>query len=274
VEIVAESGIGNCVIGLPALLSLNMTSEKLYATVKFFDSIDAKLKVQKTLASVRDALNNLVNQPAQPQYQANLANALAILESASSELRNSLTPSQLAAIEAMGGAEFFDPAIADKVKTSIQSNAMTPSVARDFVQDLTTRREAFLDTVATTRKNLEKLGVKDVALQPGEADLAFLIPRDIFSNQLGEFAKELKFINQFIQHSSEALIGHPEPVELEQLSSSDPTIHLFANATVIGFIATIADKFLESWKKIEEIREIRGRLSQMGLKMQRHHLTS
>src|SRR5713226_2165031 len=121
-----------------------MTSQKLYEILKFLDTLDKKLNLQKSLESVREALTNLVGAPAQPQYQSALASALTSLEVAAAKLHGSITPSQYATIEDMGGAEFFDPSIAEKVKTSVQMNAMTPSVAKDFTEELATKRSEFL----------------------------------------------------------------------------------------------------------------------------------
>jgi hypothetical protein len=243
-----------------------MTSQRLYEILKFFDALDTKLNLQKTLESIRDALNNLVNQPAQPQLQNVLATNLASFEAAAGKLDDLITPSQFEAIDDMGGYDFFDPAIAENVKSSIQKNAMTPSVARDFVQDLATKRAAFLATVREARQSLEKLGIKTSALQSGSADLAFLIPRDIFDNHLAAFAKELTFISRLMGHFSEALTGKAEQVELEQLSSSVPTVALVASVPVISVLATIVNKFLDAWAKVEKIRKMRADLSDMGLK--------
>src|SRR5205809_3390168 len=117
-----------------------MTADKLYEILKFLENLDGKLGLQQSLDAIGAALNNLVSQPAQPQHQTALAQALASFESAVAKMAAAISPSQMAAIKAMGGEEFFDPSIADKVKTSVQTNAMTPSVARDFVQDLVSRR--------------------------------------------------------------------------------------------------------------------------------------
>jgi hypothetical protein len=243
-----------------------MTSEKLYGILKFLDTLDSELDLQTSLESIRDALTNLVSSPAQPQYQSTLADALRSFETAAIKMSRSISPSQLATIKEMGGEQFFDPAIADKVKTSVQTNAMTPTVARDFVRALASERSKFLSTVRSARQGLEDLGVKESKLEPGSADLAFLIPRDIFENQLGALAKELGFISRLIQDFSEAVTGTPEPVELEQLSSSVPTVSLLASAGVIAAIATVVNKFLEAWEKIERIRKVRTELTEIGMK--------
>jgi hypothetical protein len=243
-----------------------MTAQKLLGILKLIENVDGKLNLQGTLDSIKDALSNLASSPAQPQYQTTLASALQAFSQAAAKLGEMITPAQALAIKEMGGAEFFDPAIADKVKNSVQTNAMTPSVARDFVQGLATRRAAFLKTVASARQNLVTLEIKESTLQPGSADISFLIPRDIFDNHLDQFSKELNFISRLIQDFTEAQTAQAEPVELEQLSSSTPAVSLITNPAVISLLGLIVTKFLEAWARIERIRKIRGELTEIGMK--------
>ena len=245
---------------------VNMTAQKLYRILKFLDDLDRNLGLQKALQSVRDALNSLVNSPAAPQYQSVLATALAAFTSSAAKLGESIAPLEAMLIANMGGVEFFDPSIAEKVKASIATNAMTPTVARDFVQGLASRREEFLATVRSTLRGLADLQFTDAKIEPGSAEMAFLIPRDLFDNELGTFAKELTFINSLIRDVSEGRTGEAESVELQELSSSVPTVALAAKGVVVEAIAVIVNKFLEAWKKIEEIREIRERLAKIGMK--------
>jgi hypothetical protein len=243
-----------------------MTAEKLLGILKLIETVDSKLTLQGTLETIKDALANLASSPAQPQFQGTLASALQAFEDASAKLRELITPAQALAIKELGGAEFFDPGIADKIKTSVQTNAMTPSVARDFVQDIATRRATFLKTVAAARQSLEKLGIRESTLAPGSADIAFLIPRDIFDNHLDQFAKELGFISRLVQDFTEAKTSQAQPVELEQLSSSTPAVSLLTDPAVISLLGLIVNKFLEAWERIEKIRKIRGELTDMGIK--------
>jgi hypothetical protein len=243
-----------------------MTAERLYGTLALLEKLEASLGLQQTLEAVAAALSNITAQPAQAQHQTSLAQQLNELESATSRLRGEVSPAQASAIKGLGGGDFFDPAIADQVRASIQKNPMTPSVARDFVQDLVNKRAAFLSTVENSKQSLSLLGVKESALAPGGADVAFLIPREMFDNHLGKFAKELTFINRLMEHYSEAITRSVEPPELEQLSSSIPTVALIAKAKVIQAVAEVVDKFLTAWEKIEKIRKMRAELKEMGLK--------
>jgi hypothetical protein len=243
-----------------------MTVEKFYETLELVGNLDSEFLLQDGLEAIGTSLTSLVNSPAQPAQQSTLANALAAFAQAASGLRSTVTPAQLESIASIGGEEFFDPNIAEIVRLSVASNAMTPTVARDFVQNLAKRRSSFLETVTDTLAGMRTLGVSSTALAPGTADLAFVIPRDLFDNHLGPLAKELTFISKLIQDFSEAVTGKPEPVELEGLSSSVPTIALIAGAKVIEALANVVNKFLEAWEKIEKIRHLRSELKDIGLK--------
>jgi hypothetical protein len=243
-----------------------MTSQKLYETLQLMVSVDAELSLQATLNQIRENLSNLAGQPAATQYQSALASALNSFSTGAAQLQNEITPAQFSAIAELGGAEFFDPAMFEKVKTAIERNAMTPSVARDFAQDLATRRSQFLDTVKATLDGLRKLisaepSRPDVA--PGEA--AFSIPRDLFDNRLRQFAKELNFISILMDHISEASTGEVQPIELEYLSSSNPVVAVGAGLGLLKLLGIVVNSFLDAWKKVEEIRELRGRLKRVGV---------
>ena len=245
-----------------------MTIESFYETLKFAVEVDVRLRLQPSLEAIRETLNHLVTSPAHPQQQSSLASALKALDSAADELGRALNPSQRSSIVEVGGAEFFDPSIAAKVKTIVATNAMTPSVARDFVQDLADRRARYLTIVEQTLSGLDTLGVSGQEDAPGAVNMVFNVPRELFDNELESFAKELTFISQLIQHFSEAVTGEPEPVFLESSSSSVPAISVAASARVTESIATIVSKFLEAWEKAEKVRRIRRELIEVGLKKQ------
>jgi hypothetical protein len=242
-----------------------MTSQSLQEILRLIDDVDKKLNLQPTLTQIQEALKNLVASPAATQHQSQLATALATFQNAAAQLPELITPSQFDSIADMGGKDFFDPAIANKVQDSIQTHAMTPSVAKDFVDDLASKRQTFLDTVQQALGALERLGIKGSHLAPGTADAAFLIPRNLFDDKLAGFAKELFFISRLMGDISEAVTGHKEDVKLEQLSSSVPTVAIIASPFAINAIANTVNKFLDAWKKVEEIREIRARVA--GLHM-------
>jgi hypothetical protein len=242
-----------------------MTSQKLLEALQLMVDLDAKLKLQASLNQIRDNLANLASQPPTPQVQANLAAGMAAFSAGVSQLRSEITPSQFGTIAELGGEEYFDPSIADKITEQIERNAMTPSVASGFVSELARRRTDFLQTVTTTLNGLKSL----TSTQPPGADLApgeaaFTIPRELFDNQLGKFSKELSFINLMTEHMSEAVTGEIQPVQLEYLASSFPVVAIGADIALLTLLAKVINSFLDAWKKVEEIRDIRERLKAVG----------
>jgi hypothetical protein len=243
-----------------------MNVQTLATTLQFIVDLDSKLGLQTNLQSVRSSLDQLVQSPANPTQQSNLAVALAAFKEAAEKLGESISPPYRALIKELGDDRFFDPAIAEEVMASIASNAMTPSVARDFVQKLATEREAFLAVVRSTLEGVKRLGVQGEPLPAGSAQMAFMVPREIFENHLGEFAAELKFLNRLLTNVGEALTGQAEPVDLKNLSSSMPTIIIAAGLAAMNAVGNVVNKFLDAWKKAEEIREIRERVKKAGMR--------
>jgi hypothetical protein len=111
-----------------------MTTENFLETLRFIVKLDGDLKLQAQMETIATTLANLVQSPAEPSYQSALASALERFSSSAAKLGEALSPSQIARIASVGGQEFLDPLIAEKIRRSVETNAMTPSVARDFVK--------------------------------------------------------------------------------------------------------------------------------------------
>jgi hypothetical protein len=243
-----------------------MNTEKLYDTLTFMVQLDSQLRLQSTLETIKDMLNNLVSQPAQPQIQSSLGAALTELATAASKLAMAISPSQLAKIVEMGGDEFFNPSIAENVQAKISANAMTPAVARDYISSLVSRRALFMATLNRTIEGLRTLNVRESPIEAGKADFAFLIPCELFGSSLRNFAKELTFINRLVEHVHEGLTGQPEPATLRTLSSSTPTVVLQTTVQAVAAIATIISTFLATWERILKFRKLREELVEIGMK--------
>jgi hypothetical protein len=242
-----------------------MNAQTLASTLRFLADLDTNLGVQMKLETVVESLNNIVQSSAHPQYQSALAVALTALEQAVVSMTGRISPAARSLIRELRGETFFDPGLAIDVKQSVVTNAMTPAVARDFVRDLATKRDAYISNVRTTSGGVRDLGINGDELSTGSAEIALMIPREVFSNNLGMFAKELIFLNRLISHIGEVLTSQAEPIILGHLSSSDPTITLQAGLESMKFLGLAVIKFLEAWKKIVEIREILQKLKKVGM---------
>lgn len=243
-----------------------MTSEKLCEILKLMIDLDERLRLQTSLTQIKDNLASLTSSPAATQHQTALASALSAFSDGANQLRSLIKPTERSAIDELGGSEYFDPSIAEKVRTSVERNAMTPSVARDFVQDFATRRANFLQTVTASLDGLTKLISPEKPREyTSPADAAFTIPRDLFGNQLGLFWKEIKFINELAEHLSEAVTGEFQPVELQDLSTSAPTIGVVMGLKVLKLLGGVINTFLEAWEKVQKLRNLREQMNELGI---------
>jgi hypothetical protein len=243
-----------------------MTIERFLEVLNVVDDVERDLEIQTVLEGIAANLSNLVNSPGQPAQQNALATNLTKLRETIAELDTRLDPSALEALSGMGGGSFFDRDLANNISESVSGNAMTPTVARDFVQSLATQRKTFLENVEEARHSLKNLKVLATTLEPGTADVSFLIPRELFKNELESFSKELRFISKLFADYSEALTNSRDNVQLETLSSSVPTVVLVAALPVLAYLGDVVNKFLDAWKKVEEIREVRARVAALGIK--------
>lgn len=242
-----------------------MTTETLHDTLNYIVTADRDFQLQTSLQSVSTSLTSLVQTPAQPPVQQALAAAMSALDKATISLRADLTPSRTEHISELGGGEFFDPALSKDIRDSIAVNAMTPSVASTYVQDKLTRRATFLQNVKQTLTGMQELKLSGSVPPAGHADITFVIPRSLFDDQLEPFAKELTFISRLIKDISEAGTGKAEAPVLESLSSSTPTVAILAGVGAIKTIAEAVKAFLEVWKQVQELRDTRNKITELGL---------
>ena len=242
-----------------------MTTETLFDTLEYIAKIDPELQLQTSLQAVSTSLASLVQTPAQPSVQQTLATAMTALDKATASLQGRLTIAQIEHIAEIGGAEYFDPSMTDGVRTSIATNAMTPSVASAFVQDVLTRRAAFLQNVKQTLSGMEELNLSGSTPPTGHADITFIIPRSLFDSRLESFAKELTFIARLIRDVSEAETGSAEAPTLQSLASSDPTVAILARVGAIKIVAEAVKAFLDVWKEAQEVRDARQQITKLGL---------
>ncbi len=241
-----------------------MTTDTLLSTISTLLDLDGDLRIQNMLEAVGTSLASLAQSPAQPAQQQVLASTLGSLVAAMSALASTLKPTLNEALAELNGTAFFNPSIAEDVRASIAANGMTPSVARDYVQDFVSRRGAYLSTLKQLKRGLDELGLQGADTSLDRSDVAFRVPRDLFNGEVKQFAKELLFFDRLIGHISEAS-NETEVATLAALSSSTPTVVILAGFGAISLIAQAVKAFLDAWKAVLEFREAREKLTKLGL---------
>jgi hypothetical protein len=187
-----------------------MNAERIKELADFLLQTDQKLKLQQRLEALRDALINLTSQPGEATYQTAVVSTMADLSKAvANQLEGQLTPARTEALREIGAGPYFSKAMTESIQVMLAENSVTPAAVRDAVTQLAEKRTAFLENLRKTQAGLLALGVQSEPLSPGEADLGFLLPRDLFKNSLSGFSKELTEIEKIINRIEAAIDYRP-----------------------------------------------------------------
>ena len=144
-------------------------------------------------------------------------------------------------------------------------NPATPAVVQKFVAQLLNTRQNFINILVETEDRLGELGINTNTLEPGEAEVGFTIPRNLFDDSLEGLIGELRELRFIIRAFSEAVTGSVEPIIVKQISTTDPLFFLGVATPTIIAIGSAVHWVLDTWKKVEEVREVRERTRKLQI---------
>jgi hypothetical protein len=199
-----------------------MNVERLREVIDQLMTAESQYNIQVQLTQVRDYLQQLVQNPQQPQLQTQLAASLDLFRRRVKEFITSFTHVQMKNFGEIRATEVFVRDMATEIDQLIHDNPMTPQVALDKINDIVQKRQAYLELLRDLQNKLQELGIEGSKIEPGQAEIGVLLPRQLFQNHLAELINELRAINRVIRTFAEVATGAPEPVEVHQTSTSDP----------------------------------------------------
>ena len=235
-----------------------MNTEQLLTIVRQITDDEQRLNIQAKLHELTAALTNFAGNPQNPAMQTEVASKLDHLAETLRMLENDHSPVFKGRIEGLGALPYFSLAMARRLRQSMDENPMTPAVVQRESEQLLQERAAFLGSLTNLRDNLTTLGFAEDALEPGEAEIGFQIPRAIFDNELGGFSRELHELHLIIRAFSEAAGNPGERVELRQISTTDPLLFFWLHRHTIRLIGEGIKWCLELWKTSAELRHARS----------------
>jgi hypothetical protein len=235
-----------------------MNASRLLEVVQLLINVEKRKKVQDALNTINTALSNLVSNPSQASHQSEFAQSVEKLRTLMGEVQDTFQPAQIKLLEEIGAADFFVGDLAGEISRWVSENVATPAVAQQKLTTLIGERDAYLTQVRQLRENLTNLGIEVDGLQAGQAEIGFLLPRELFDNELEPLLKELGVVKQIIRAFSEAAMGSAEPIEVRQISTSDPLFFFGLAPETIALIGAAITWALHSWEKVEKIRKLRA----------------
>lgn len=221
--------------------------------------LERDFALNEQINNLLNTLNQLATSPADQNIQKSVADSLEKLESSFESALGEVTPADFKRIEEIGGKDFYSLDTIRSFRSELVKNSATPAAAAQYVQAQLNERQEFQKQLNTARKSLSYFGFDgdhesdDLASQVG-----FTFPREMFSNDLNGLIKELSFVKLLINQIAEASGLEDEPIEIGQISTSDPLFWLIVSVILGKQIGSCVSWALDQWKKVEEIKQARA----------------
>lgn len=225
---------------------------------------EKEFKIQFYLEAVRDALINMANDPQEQSYQKAFSESFKSLKSGMVSLDEVLSPGDRDRLSEIFTIKEFSQEIITEIAEAITENAATPAVLRDAVTKIAADRAKELANFQSLLNQLTYYHLTPEENGDDEAQVGFKLPREIFSNNFSSLIDELNFLKRFIRLVAEAEGGDPEGIEVGTISTTDPVFWLVVAYGVAKSIGSATTWCLDTWKKIEDIRNVRAQTAKLA----------
>jgi hypothetical protein len=204
-----------------------MNAERLHAIANVIRDDLQTTNAISLLQQLSSALQKQINSPQEPTHQTQVAEYLNKLTGALEDApSNQFPPTWKQALEDLGGAELFGSVLAARIREVFSRNQITAVVAREEIDEITKRLEAFQEAINQIRSGFSKLRIGAEELDPASAELGVLIPREFVDNELDEFPDELDELHGIFSVFSEVATGSRPGFPIRSISSSDLSVFL------------------------------------------------
>jgi hypothetical protein len=243
-----------------------MNVERLQEVLRQVRQELSQTDIEARLTRLEPILQQVVAQPGVPDFQKQVTTQLdeiqVALERAPSTEYGPVWEHSVQELR-LGG--FLGPSLLNHVVTIFSRNQITPAVALQEIQQL---KQAITDVrsrIDQVLAGLEFLGISPRQIPAEKAEVGILIPRSAVDNNLAEFGSEVQDLNRDVNAIAEAVTGHAEDVQIQEVSSSEIIVYVLVASTIAERLARALSVLIGCYKQILEIRALRDQLKTKGL---------
>ncbi len=247
-----------------------MNIERVHAIALSVKKELDSLQVVQLLSQLSSHLQNVVNQPQQPQHQEQVASTKkTILEKLLSAESNEFSPAWIQSIKELGVYPLIGQQLATRIENIFLENQVTPQVALKEIQAITTEVQSMHTSLEHLINGFIFFQIGHEILEPGEGELGILLPRAYIENKFENLAKEFNELNSVFRVLSEVATGSVEDFEIRSLSTTDPFITLAAGLGVLSTFALALKPIISCYKEILEVRLLHAQLAEKKITKKR-----
>src|SRR6266571_6550303 len=164
-----------------------MNAERLHIVALTLRQEITEQNVIGTLQNLVSSLQSIV-QSSNANTQQNLVSSRDAFYAAVTDTpSDSFTPAWRQILVEMGGEELFGKTLKQRVQQILADNQMTPGVAHQQLGEILDNLQAFKKALDQLLAAFEHFKIGSEELDPGEAEITLLIPRDAVHDKLEEF---------------------------------------------------------------------------------------
>lgn len=243
-----------------------MNAERLNVVAKAIQQELTAGRTVENLTELVNALQNLVNQPANAQWQQTVANkrneiAAALKRAAS----NDFAPAWHQIVVYIGGDGLLGLALQERIRTIIERNQITPSNALQEIREIQQALTSFKNGIDQTVAGLTILKIAAEELTAGEAEIGIEVPRSAVDNDLSGLEKELGEVKFILATFLELSTGHSGPITLRTISSTDLQFYFSVIPGAAAALAYAINLIVDAYTKLVDIRKKYSELKDSGV---------
>ncbi|MFT4639205.1 MAG: hypothetical protein ACI8T1_002529 [Verrucomicrobiales bacterium] len=238
-----------------------MNADRLNALLHVLRDDFNRTKLPQRIEKLSNALQQLVQQPQQPNHQTAVSNALKEVHQALGESEiDSLSPAWKEMLSEIGYATSLGNAASERLNESFKQADVTPTIVKEETDVLKDEITRLNDAVTKGISAFEGLSVGAEELDPGECELGFMVPKEAIEYRLDSFANECREFDFIFGTFSEVVTGHRDHYRISTISSSDLSVFLDSAPAVAALVATAAERIVAFYKQLLEVRKLRSEM--------------
>lgn len=250
-----------------------MNAERLHAIAKVLKNELLRRRTISTLQNLVNCLQQIVQSNNQSTQQNLVAAREAFYVAVTDTPSDSFTPAWRQILVEMGGDDLFGKNLKQWTEKIFAENQMTPGVAQQNLAEILDRLQQSTKALDQLIAAFEYFKIGSEELNPGEGEIALLIPREAVHDKLEEFTEELDDMKFILNTFSELATGHKDDLKIRTLSSSGLMLFLAASPGFAAIIAKAIDFVVGQYKKILEIKKLQLEIHRLELPEQVSQIT-
>lgn len=247
------------------LRSRTVNAERLHAIVNALADELTESNNPELLRQLATTLQQSVSEPAQPSHQQAASSNRQQLEVALGKAAsNQFSPAWRQALDELGVADLVGNGLLEQVRSILERNEITPAAAAVELAPIADRMDAFRTALTSLQAGFEFFSIGAEALDSGEFELGFLIPRPAVHDELGELGREFVRLKRILAPFVELATGSRPDIEVRSISSSGFQVFLASLPATALMWAMALERIIASYEKVMNIRLAHQQLKAAG----------